>query len=211
MPVVDLLESGLEALSIDYSEETIESFRIYLHELKKWARVHNLTSLTDEEDIIIRHFLDSLLFLAAIPEDTKNIIDVGTGAGFPGVPLKILRPGIKLYLLEKRKKKTAFLRHIVSRLNLKEATILDTSLEELGKIDSLPLFEVAVTRALFSVRDFMDKVSLIVKEGGLMILSKGKNYEKELNNIDKKRVKIRRSFIPLTDIERYIITIAKLM
>ncbi|MEW6215889.1 MAG: 16S rRNA (guanine(527)-N(7))-methyltransferase RsmG, partial [Nitrospirota bacterium] len=100
--------------------EQLSAFMTYLSELKRWNKAYNLTSLSKDEDIIIKHFLDSLLYLKAIPDGEIKIADVGSGAGFPGIPLKIIRPEIEMYLIEPSRKKSAFLRHIIRQVGLKK-------------------------------------------------------------------------------------------
>src|SRR4030066_1857491 len=108
----ELLKKGLKEMVIQYSDEQIRSFMTFLSELKKWNRAYNLTGLKTDEDIIIKHFLDSLLYLKALPDGPLKVADIGSGAGFPGIPVKIMRPEIGMYLIEPTGKKTAFLGHI---------------------------------------------------------------------------------------------------
>src|SRR5512146_2439721 len=114
----DLLRKGLQQLEIPFSEEQVGRFLTYLTELKKWNRAYNLTGLKTDRDIIIKHFLDSLLFLKALPPHAVSSADIGSGAGFPGVPVKIMCPKLKIFLVEPMGKKTIFLRHMCSRLSL---------------------------------------------------------------------------------------------
>ena len=95
----ELLKKGLDELSFLCSEEQINAFMTYLSELKKWNRAYNLTALKTDRDIIIKHFLDSILYLKVIPEKTLKIADAGTGAGFPGIPIKIMKPEIEITLI----------------------------------------------------------------------------------------------------------------
>ena len=110
MNPLELLKDGLRKLGISAGEEAIGAFLLYLEELKKWNRAHNLTSITDDREIVIKHFLDSALFLEAVHGRGRRIADVGSGAGFPGIPLKILRPDLEISLIEPSGKKCAFLR-----------------------------------------------------------------------------------------------------
>jgi 16S rRNA (guanine527-N7)-methyltransferase len=89
----------------------------FLVELKKWNRAYNLTGLKTDEDIIVKHFLDSLLYIKALPDRKLKLADAGTGAGFPGIPIKIIRPEINITLIESSRKKSAFLRHLLRELN----------------------------------------------------------------------------------------------
>lgn len=91
-----------------FNNEILEKFIIYLNELKKWNKTYNLTSIEDDVAIIIKHFLDSLLYLCFIPEKQLSIADVGSGAGFPGVPIAIVRPDLKITLIEPSWKKVRF-------------------------------------------------------------------------------------------------------
>ncbi|MEM3112747.1 MAG: 16S rRNA (guanine(527)-N(7))-methyltransferase RsmG, partial [Candidatus Anstonellales archaeon] len=118
-----LLKKGLRRIGLSSSARQVELFMTYLAELKKWNRVYNLTGLRTDEDIIIRHFLDSLLYLKAIPEGGLSIADVGSGAGFPGIPIKIMRPDIQLALIESSRKRSAFLRHIIRILRLDKTNV----------------------------------------------------------------------------------------
>lgn len=208
---MDMLREGLLALSIDPTPEVTKTFSTYLSELLKWNRVHNLTSITDEASVVKKHFLDSLLFLCAIPEESASVLDVGSGAGFPGVPMKIARPGLSLTLCEPRKKKAAFLRHLVSALKLNGVNVFDGRLEELTpeKCPFGRLFDAAVVRALFTVEEFVRLASPCVMPGGLMVLSKGKEYASELVNLDPASYSVTATGIPLSDVSRYIIAIRK--
>jgi 16S rRNA (guanine527-N7)-methyltransferase len=98
--IEELLRNGLNAIGLTPSEQQINAFIIYLSELKKWNRVYNLTGIKRDEDIVVKHFLDSLLYLKAMPAGEIDVADVGSGAGFPGVPIKIVRPEIEMYLME---------------------------------------------------------------------------------------------------------------
>ena len=111
-----LLKNGLQELDIICSEDQIGSFMLYHAELKKWNKAYNLTALKNDHDIIIKHFLDSLLYLKALPEGISTLADAGSGAGFPGIPIKLVLPALDLTLIESSRKKTAVLRHITRQL-----------------------------------------------------------------------------------------------
>jgi 16S rRNA (guanine527-N7)-methyltransferase len=120
---VNLLERGTRALSLDLSPEQIEQFLVYLALLLKWNRKMNLTALRTPAEIISRHFLDSLLLLPHLPE-TARLLDIGSGAGFPGLPLKIVRPGLTIDLVEATAKKASFLKEAVRRLGLSGINVI---------------------------------------------------------------------------------------
>ncbi len=126
----DLLKKGLTELGFMPSEEQTNAFMTYLSELKKWNKAYNLTGLKEDKDIIIKHFFDSLLYLKALPDGEITVADVGSGAGFPGLPIKIIRPEIEMYLIESSRKKAAFLKHIIRQLGLKKAEVIEKRIEE---------------------------------------------------------------------------------
>lgn len=200
-----LLTKGFRELSISYSDNQVNAFMAYLTELKKWNKAYNLTSLKTDEDIIIKHFLDSLLYLKAMPQGAISVMDAGSGAGFPGIPIKIMRPEIAMYLVESTRKKTAFLRHIIGVLGLENIEVVEKRVEDLEAMD----VDVAVTRALFDIRDFCRKAFPVLKRGGLLILSKGPKVNEEIKAIEKEDVdhKILPLKLPLAGIKRFIVII----
>ncbi|UCD85401.1 MAG: 16S rRNA (guanine(527)-N(7))-methyltransferase RsmG, partial [Deltaproteobacteria bacterium] len=117
----ELLISGAEEFGVSLDKEKAERFGLYLKELKRWNRKVNLTSLVEDREIIIKHFLDSLTPLKYLSKQSF-ILDLGSGGGFPGVPLKIAEPSLKVVLLESSKKKNSFLNHITSALSLQGIT-----------------------------------------------------------------------------------------
>jgi len=180
----ELLTQGLNELSISYSETQIDSFITFLAELKKWNKAYNLTALKTDRDIIIKHFLDSLLYLQAIPEDFTKAADAGAGAGFPGIPLKIIRPDIEMTLVEPVRKKAGFLRHMIRQLKLTSVYVLEERMENLDK-DLEEKFDLIVTRATFSITRFLDSSSPYIKKNGLLVLSKGPKLSEELTELEE--------------------------
>jgi 16S rRNA (guanine527-N7)-methyltransferase len=204
----ELLKDGLVELGLTPSAKQISSFMTYLSELKKWNKVYNLTGLKKDKDIIIKHFFDSLLYLKVLPDCETKIADIGTGAGFPGIPLKIIRTEIDMYLIEPSRKKSAFLRHITRRLELKRIEVIEKSIQEIKVNKGLPcLVDAAVTRALFSIKDFTKKTSLIVKKGGTLILNKGPKVDEELKMLQNGKYEVLPVNLPFSDIKRYIVTV----
>jgi 16S rRNA (guanine527-N7)-methyltransferase len=202
----ELIRKGLEELAIPPLNEHVHAFMMYLAELKKWNKAYNLTGLKNDEDIVIKHFLDSLLYLKVMPDSGIKVADVGSGAGFPGIPIKIVRPEIEMYLIEPSGKKSAFLRHITGKLQLKNIDVIEKSIEEIKVNQEIPVsVDVAVTRALFTVKDFIKKASHIVKQGGMLILNKGPKVKEELRMIKDLKYEIINVKLPLSDIKRYIV------
>jgi 16S rRNA (guanine527-N7)-methyltransferase len=196
---------GLKALSLSPSDKQIKAFATYLSELKKWNKAYNLTGLKTDEEIIVKHFLDSLLYLEALPAGGISLMDVGSGAGFPGMPLKIMRPEITTYLLEPSRKKATFLVHMIKTLCLDKIEVIGTRIEE---VKSLRV-DVAVTRALFSAKEFYRKAYPHLREGGSIVLSKGPKVSEELNGIKDLEYELLPLTLPFSDTRRFMVIIRK--
>jgi 16S rRNA (guanine527-N7)-methyltransferase len=200
-----LLKQGLHELGLELTGAMEGSFMLYLEELKKWNRAYSLTSLRTDEDIVIKHFLDSCLYLEAFTGDeVQSIADVGSGAGLPGIPLKILRPGLKAWLIETVGKKAAFLRHITRVLGLGGTEVIEKRVQDVEGIRA----DAAVTRALFRAGEFYENSRHIVKDGGLLVLNKGPKFRDELKDLTV-GYELKKISLPLTDIKRNIIIMRK--
>jgi len=184
MTTIELFKSGLNDLSISCSEQQVSAFMTYLTELKKWNRAYNLTALKTDEDIIIKHFIDSLLYLKALPPGRLKVADAGAGAGFPGIPLKIVRQELEISLVESSGKKSAFLRHITRILKLADTNVIEQRLEHLGN-EYKKAFDVIVSRATFHTADFLKMACPYVKDGGKLILNKGPKFSEELKEMEQ--------------------------
>ena len=190
-------------------------FDIYLKELIEWNKKFNLTSITDPAEIRIKHFEDSLTLLQFVPLTDQSVIDIGAGAGFPGIPLKIVCPGIKLTLLEATRKKADFLRHIVSLLNLKDVEVIWGRAEELVK-DKKGKFDIALARAVAKMDVLSGWCLPFVKSGGLFVAYKGEKVEDEVKAAEKAIAKqrgtvkmIEKVKLPGSDIVHSLVLIEK--
>lgn len=136
-----------------------------------WNRTTNLTRITDFNEILIKHILDSLIPARRLPKE-GSILDIGTGPGFPGIPLKILHPALDLVLLESNRKKISFLRVLLSRLPLKNASVLQARLEELDRIDhplAMKSYDILVMRAVHLDENYLRILSgRILRPGGIL-------------------------------------------
>jgi 16S rRNA (guanine527-N7)-methyltransferase len=204
----ELLRNGLKKLGLTVRDELINAFMMFLSELKRWNRAYNLTGLKKDEDIVIKHFLDSLLYLRAIPDGEIKVADIGSGAGFPGIPIKIIRPEIEIYLIEPTKKKSAFLRHITRQLGLNKTEVIEKRIEEVRVNQELSYsVDVAISRALFNIKEFIKKASHILKPGGTLILNKGPKVKEELKTLGNMRYELLDVDLPLSQITRHIIVV----
>jgi len=199
----ELLRKGIAELGFQYTEKQINLFLTYLEELKKWNKAYNLTAIKTDKEIIIKHFLDSLLFSKVMPPDTQSVADIGSGAGFPGIPIKIINPGLKMFLVEPVQKKALFLRHICTKLNLEDTEVIDKRIEDTKglKVDA------AVTRALFSIKDFIDKAGIILKKNGILVLSKGPKLDEELKKIRPEQFVLKDLQLPYLNITRHLVIV----
>ncbi len=201
----ELFIKGLDMLRISYTEKQLEAFSLLLAELKKWNRAYNLTGLQTDRDIVIKHFLDSLLFHKVLAGDVLTVADIGSGAGFPGIPMKIMRPELGMTLVEPSQKKAQFLAHIQRALRLDGLRIIDIRVEDVHG----ELFDAAVTRALFSIHEFINKAERILKKNGVLILSKGPKVDEELRGIVGRSIRRHDMVLPFQDSMRHLIIIGR--
>lgn len=159
-------------------KELIAKFIIYLRELQKWNKAYNLTSIEDEREIVTKHFFDSLLYFCYIPEKPLSIADIGSGAGFPGMPIAIVRPCLKVFLIEPSWKKCAFLKNIKRKLNLNNVEIIQAKVEEVTE-----KFDIIVSRALWSIKDFIKNCLHLLKKDGYFLVSKSIKFEQEIKEL----------------------------
>lgn len=166
--------------NIEISEETIQKLSIYKDLLLEWNEKMNLTAITDEYEIIVKHFVDCLECSKAI-KDEKKIIDVGTGAGFPGMVLAIYYPDVEFTLLDGLNKRLIFLQEVVDKLGLTNVKIVHGRAEEVVRIENLfNYYDASVSRAVANLPVLLEYVSPYVKVGGYSIVMKGDSVEEEI-------------------------------
>ena len=198
-----MIRQGLNVLGIPFSEDQVVRFLTYLSELKKWNKAYNLSGLKTDREIIIKHFLDSLLFIRVLPARSVTVADIGSGAGFPGVPVKIMCPKLKIFLVEPVGKKAIFLRHICSRLSLEGIEIVDKRIEEVEMLE----VDAAMTRALYSVRDFIEKMKGHINKRGVLILSKGPKLTEELKGLNMQDIEVSDYRLPFDETLRHLVVV----
>jgi 16S rRNA (guanine527-N7)-methyltransferase len=160
-------------LGISLTQDQCTAFEMYCTELIAWNSHTNLTAIREPKEIVTKHFLDSLTVLQALPATALRIIDIGSGAGFPGIPLKIMRPDITLTLVDSVGKKVAFLEHIISKLNLTYTTALHTRAEDIGHDTQYrEQFDVALGRAVATLNILAEFTLPFVRVGGIVVAQK---------------------------------------
>jgi 16S rRNA (guanine527-N7)-methyltransferase len=176
-----------DKLKINLTNIQIDAFDRYREELIMWNQKMNLTSISAPEDIEIKHFIDSLTCLLAMDISRPiTLIDVGTGAGFPGIPLKIICPAIKLTLVESVGKKAEFCQRMVTHLDLKQTIVLSNRIEDIGHDPNhREDYDYALARAVASLPTLVEYLLPLVKVNGHVIAQKGKNYKDELDDAQK--------------------------
>jgi 16S rRNA (guanine527-N7)-methyltransferase len=176
-----LLLQNARYLGVELSEQQLAQFDVYKNELLQWNAKTNLISENSSHEIITRHFLDSLTALQFIQKPNARMVDVGCGAGFPGLPLKIALPTLELYLLETNRKKVSFLKHMIRLLNLSTTVVLHDRTENIIKTDTWKeKFDVLISRATFKLSELLPQGEYFLVRGGNLIALKGPNVEEEL-------------------------------
>jgi 16S rRNA (guanine527-N7)-methyltransferase len=181
------LIEGAGKLGIEFTARQVKQFELYYQELIEWNKKINLTAITDYSVVQVKHFLDSLTITLALPgEEVEkpdfNIVDIGTGAGFPGLPLKILFPQPRLVLIEPTTKKIAFLHHIIHRLDLANVEVVNSRAEEAAH---LPLyreqFALVLSRAVALLPTLVELTLPFCQIGGRFIAQKKGGIDQEIN------------------------------
>ena len=181
------VENSLQLLNIRLTDYQIKSFITFENELMEWNEKFNLTAIRDIEQIRNKHFLDSLTCIIAWGDKTpRKIIDIGTGAGFPGIPLKILYPNLKLTLVESVGKKTKFCQHVSDKLGFENVEILQERAEVIGQnIHYREKFDWAIARAVANLPVLVEFLLPLAKLGGGVIAQKGDSAPAEAQNSNK--------------------------
>jgi len=176
----DLLVEGANTFGIHLDGKAIESFEVYLKELLKWNQKINLTAIRSEKGIVLKHFLDSLSVYPYIPK-TRSLLDIGSGAGFPGIPLKITQPNLEITLIDSVRKKVDFQRHIIRMLGLKGIEAIHGRVQDKGILQSLGgQFDITLSRAFSDLRTLLILGFPFLKKGGRVIAMKGEVDNKEI-------------------------------
>lgn len=210
-----ITEKGKE-IKVDITENQTELFYEYMNLLVEWNNNINLTSITEPNEVILKHFIDSLTIYKYIKN--ASVIDVGTGAGFPGIPLKIIDKDENITLLDSLNKRINFLNEVIDNLRLENIKAIHGRVEEVARDKTYrESFDIAVSRAVAPLNVLLEYMVPLVKVGGKCICMKGSNVEEEIR-ISKNALKrlnaeiesVENFELPGTDMKRNIIVVKKL-
>lgn len=204
-------------LGFSFNDMQINQLYKYMELLLEWNEKINLTAITNPDEIIIKHFIDSITINKYIGEKFK-VLDIGTGAGFPGIPEKILRPDINVVLADSLNKRINFLNEVIMKLELTSISAIHGRAEELGHNKLYrEAFDVVTSRAVASLNVLLEYMLPFVKKNGICICMKGSNIEDEIENAKKaleilggEIVRVDKFTLPNTDILRNIVVIKKI-
>lgn len=179
--MTEILAQHAALWGLELSPRQLDQFASYAAELRRWNERVNLTAIVDEREVAVRHFLDSLRLALSWGDGPRSLVDIGAGAGFPGLPLKILRPELRLTMVESVGKKATFLEHVVAELGLADVTVLVARGEALGRQpEHREHYDVAAARAVAELRVLAEYLLPLCRIGGRMLAPKGGRIDDEL-------------------------------
>ena len=222
--IAPILEKNAPIISVPLEAESVWAFKEYAKLLRKWNEVMNLTNIIDDNGIAMRHFIDSLMLVPFIEDEQEKqgrkdltLIDVGTGAGFPGIPVKVQMRDIKLTLLDSLQKRIGFLDEVIKTLDLKDAGTIHSRAEDLGHTKNhRESYDIATARAVAALPVLCEYCLPFVKVGGIFLAMKG-HVDEELEESKKAIAKlggsverVEKFVLPGTDMDRAVVVIRKL-
>lgn len=178
----NIIYDGAKDLDIQINREKIDQFAIHAAELLKWSQKTNLTAISDPLEIAVKHILDSIAPAPFIPPDS-SLLDVGSGGGFPGIPLKIIIPSLSVMLIDASRKKVSFLKHVIRMLGLKNIEACHIRAQDLSKDCGVhTAYDVIISRALSSMVNFVQMSLPLLSNHGVIMAMKGKLTDKEIES-----------------------------
>lgn len=179
----EFVRQGAEELGVDLDGAQVRRLSVHAAELARWNQKINLTAITDPKEAAIKHFLDSLAPLPLIPENTC-LADLGTGGGFPGIPLKIAKPSLTVTLIESTQKKISFLKQVIRLLEVRDIDVISARIEEIAnRADFCHRFDTVICRAFSSLEKFVKMAHERVAPEGRLIAMK-KNSHEEIRQVE---------------------------
>lgn len=213
------LQDKLEMLSVEVDRKKIDQFNQFYDLIVEWNKVMNLTAITDYKDVVEKHFLDSLSIERILKlDDIKAVMDVGTGAGFPGMPLKIIYPDLKITLLDSLNKRVRFLNEVIRQLELKNIDAIHGRAEDIGKNENYrEKYDLCVSRAVANLATLSEYCMPFVRVGGVFVSYKSGDIDEEVLKSKKaislfggKIDEVVKFQLPGTDINRAFVKIKKI-
>jgi 16S rRNA (guanine527-N7)-methyltransferase len=184
--LITTLSEGAAAIGVRLGPAELDRFATYHREILLWNRRINLVSERSAQEIVIRHFLDSLTPAPFLDRPNGALIDLGSGGGFPGIPLRIALPGLHLSLVETSRKKSSFLSHVVRTLRLDGVDVIRERVEKLTAGEALAgRFDTLISRAAFKLPDLIRTASFFLKPGGQLIAMKGPDPQEEMEETER--------------------------
>jgi 16S rRNA (guanine527-N7)-methyltransferase len=200
----DLLIEGLQRMALKLSDQVIDQLMTYLNLVEKWNRVYNLTAIRERDEMIKLHFLDSLSILNHV--HVKNILDVGSGAGFPGIVLAITKPELKVTVMDSVNKKTTFMQQVKSELALTNLDVVNGRVED---YQPKTLFEAVTSRAFSNLKNMMSLTQHTLRKEGVWLAMKSKDVKEELEAFEKNQYTLIPLEVPFINAERYLVKLKK--
>jgi len=214
----ELLFNAAGRLGVTLGGAQLEQFMMYMDMLLTWRERFNLTAISDPREVVLKHFTDSLSVVPHIGGDTANAVDVGTGAGFPGIPLKLALPGLRVTLLDAVNKRVGFLNAVIEALELEDIRAVHTRAEDAARVggDHREFYDLAVSRAVASLPALSEYALPFVRPGGSFVAMKGPSVQDELDSAGQAIQTLGGSYastisveIPYTDIIHSLVIISK--
>lgn len=200
----DLLVEGLHRMSLNLSDQMIDQLMAYLNLIEKWNRVYNLTAIRERDEMIKLHFLDSLSILNHV--EMEHVLDVGSGAGFPGIVLAITKPELKVTVMDSVNKKTTFMQQVKSELSLTNLNVVNARVEE---YQPTILFDGVITRAFSSIQNMLLMTQHTLQKNGAWLAMKSKDVKEELKALDENQYTLIPLEVPFINAERYLVKLKK--
>ena len=205
-PLQQDIQQGCTALQIEVTDTAVEKLTGFIGLLEKWNRVYNLTAVRDARAMVVRHILDSLVVLPYLSQG--NLLDVGTGAGLPGLPIAIVRPELPVTLLDASAKKLRFVRQAVFELGLDNVEVVQSRMQEYQPARS---FDMVISRAVANLSELYRQTAHLVRPGGRILFMKGSLPAEEIQELeaDRETLHIERLKIPGLQAERHLLWMEK--
>jgi len=200
----DLLVEGLHRMSLNLSDQMIDQLMAYLNLIEKWNRVYNLTAIRERDEMIKLHFLDSLSILNHV--EMEHVLDVGSGAGFPGIVLAITKPELKVTVMDSVNKKTTFMQQVKSELSLSNLNVVNARVED---YQPTILFDGVISRAFSSIQNMLSMTQHTLKKNGAWLAMKSKDVKEELEALDQNQYTLIPLEVPFINAERYLVKLKK--